>query len=82
MLKMPGMGGPVPRQFGGAGEPGDLLLQVEVEPSDVFQRNGNDVSVSRTIDFVDAILGRDLRCALVGSILEPSETLYYYSAGA
>ncbi|CAL8466525.1 g6061 [Coccomyxa elongata] len=61
MLKMPGMGGPVPRQFGGAGEPGDLLLQVEVEPSPIFQRDGNDVSVSRTIDFVDAILGRDLR---------------------
>ncbi|BDA41183.1 Chaperone protein DnaJ [Coccomyxa sp. Obi] len=61
MLKMPGMGGPVPRQFGGAGEPGDLLLQVEVEPSPIFQRDGNDVSVSRTIDFVDAILGSDLR---------------------
>lgn len=27
---MPGMGGPVPRQFGGAGEPGDLLLQVPI----------------------------------------------------
>ena len=62
MLKIPGMGGPVPRQFGGAGEPGDLLLQVEVEPSPIFQRDGNDVSVPRTIDFVDAILGRDLRC--------------------
>ncbi|KAK9916413.1 hypothetical protein WJX75_002286 [Coccomyxa subellipsoidea] len=61
MLKIPGMGGPVPRQFGGAGEPGDLLLQVEVEPSPIFQREGNDVSVSRSIDFTDAILGRDLR---------------------
>lgn len=63
MLKIPGMGGPVPRQFGGAGEPGDLLLQVEVEPSPIFQREGNDVSVSRSIDFTDAILGRDLRCS-------------------
>ncbi|EIE26272.1 DnaJ-domain-containing protein, partial [Coccomyxa subellipsoidea C-169] len=61
MLKVPGMGGPVPRQFGGAGEPGDLLLQVEVEPSPIFQREGNDVSVQRSIDFTDAILGRDLR---------------------
>ena len=27
MIKMPGMGGPPPRQFEGHGEPGDLLLQ-------------------------------------------------------
>ena len=27
-LKMPGLGGQVPREFGGHGEPGDLLLQV------------------------------------------------------
>jgi hypothetical protein len=27
MIRMPGLGGPPPRQFEGAGEPGDLLLQ-------------------------------------------------------
>jgi DnaJ-class molecular chaperone len=59
---MPGMGGQVPRQMGSAGEPGDLLLHVEVEPSPIFQREGNDVVVPRTIDFVDAILGAPLRC--------------------
>ena len=37
------------------------LLQVEVEPSPVFQRDGYDVVVPRTIDFTDAILGTNLR---------------------
>ena len=35
--------------------------QVEVEPSPIFQRDGYDVVVPRTIDFTDAILGTSLR---------------------
>lgn len=41
------------------------LLQVEVEPSPIFQRDGYDVVVPRTIDFTDAILGTTMRWAHV-----------------
>lgn len=41
-----------------------LPFQVDVEPSPIFQREGNDVIVPRTIDFVDAILGGPLRQAV------------------
>ncbi len=55
------MGGPIPSQFKGQGEPGDLLLEIEVEPSRLFRREGQDIVVSRDIDFTDAILGTPLR---------------------
>jgi molecular chaperone DnaJ len=61
-IRMPGMGGPVPKQFQGqGGDPGDLLLEIDVEPSRVFRREGQDIVVSRDIDFTDAILGIPLR---------------------
>ncbi len=56
------MGGPVPKQFQGqGGEPGDLLLEIDVEPSRIFRREGQDIVVTRDIDFTDAILGTPLR---------------------
>jgi DnaJ-class molecular chaperone len=36
---------------------------VEVEPSPIFQREGYDVVVPRSIDFTDAILGGTIRRA-------------------
>ena len=60
-MRMPGMGGPIPSQFKGQGEPGDLLLEIDVEPSRLFRREGQDIVVSRDIDFTDAILGTPLR---------------------
>ena len=60
-IRMPGLGGPVPRQFQGQGEPGDLLLEIDVESSRIFRREGQDIVVSRDIDFTDAILGAPLR---------------------
>ncbi len=61
-MRMPGMGGPVPKQFQGqGGEPGDLLLEIDVEPSRIFRREGQDIVVTRDIDFTDAILGTPLR---------------------
>ena len=51
-----------PSQFQGPGrEPGDLLLEIDVEPSRLFRREGQDIVVSRDIDFTDAILGTPLR---------------------
>ena len=57
------MGGPIPKQFQGQGEPGDLLLEIDVEPSRIFRREGQDIVVTRDIDFTDAILGTPLRQA-------------------
>ena len=70
------MGGPIPSQFKGQGEPGDLLLEIDVEPSRLFRREGQDIVVSRDIDFTDAILGTPLRsvagkmpsCGLIGRL--------------
>ena len=55
----------MPKQFQGqGGEPGDLLLEIDVEPSRIFRREGQDIVVTRDIDFTDAILGTPLRHVL------------------
>ena len=56
-----------------------IVAQVEVEPSPIFQRDGYDVVVPRTIDFTDAILGSTLRCLKVPHETQqgPPETVPY-----
>ncbi len=44
---------------GGAG-PGDLYVEVQVQPHDVFTRDGNNLYCEMPIDFVTASLGGDL----------------------
>lgn len=39
------------------GEPGDLYLIIHVEPSDVFERLGDDLLIEQKISFTQAILG-------------------------
>jgi curved DNA-binding protein len=40
-----------------SGEQGDLLLAVQVRPHEVFERNGQTLSVSVAVDVVTAVLG-------------------------
>lgn len=52
-IRLRGKGNPDP--YGG--EPGDLLLEVRVQDSDVFRRKGNDVYTTIRIPFTTAVLG-------------------------
>jgi DnaJ-class molecular chaperone len=52
-LRFPGQGHP-PH---GKGRPGDAYVEVEVRPSPVFRREGNDLLVDVPISFAEAILG-------------------------
>ena len=47
-LGQPGVGG---------GEPGDLLLEVHVQPHPKFERKGRDIHSKIRVDMVDAALG-------------------------
>ena len=65
-LSISGQGGPPPKGVKG-GQPGDLLVEVEVEPSRDFQRHGFDIITHASVDFVDAILGTTIRCAALAA---------------
>jgi curved DNA-binding protein len=39
------------------GQPGDLYLQVEILPDPLFQREGDDLYVEKTVKFTEAVLG-------------------------
>ncbi|MCX7821966.1 MAG: molecular chaperone DnaJ [Syntrophobacterales bacterium] len=43
------------------GQPGDLYVQVEVEPHDFFERDGTTLYVKVPIHFAEAILGADIQ---------------------
>lgn len=43
------------------GSPGSLMVEIEVQPHEVFQRDGLDVHVEAKVDFIDAILGANVR---------------------
>ncbi len=42
------------------GPPGDLFIQIEVEPHEIFERDGSTLYVKVPIHFVEAILGGDI----------------------
>lgn len=52
-IRLAGKGGP---GYNG-GPNGDLFLKVNIRPDATFKREGNDIYVDVTIDFVEAILG-------------------------
>ncbi|KAK9861886.1 hypothetical protein WJX84_010417 [Apatococcus fuscideae] len=43
------------------GPPGNLVVEIEVEPHPVFERDGLDVHIQAKVDFTDAILGGTIR---------------------
>ena len=53
VLRIKGRGGPSP----GGGEPGDLIIKVQVAPHPDFKREGNDLIVEKTFEVFDLILG-------------------------
>ncbi len=55
-LKLRGRGNVGPR----GGEPGDLIVRIEIEPHDQFDRNGDDLLIDLPITFSQAALGVEL----------------------
>jgi molecular chaperone DnaJ len=53
-LRVPGQGMPAPPQ---GGAPGDLYVDVELQPHEHFERDGLDLLTRATLSFVDASLG-------------------------
>jgi molecular chaperone DnaJ len=56
-MRMRGKGEPAPQ---GIGEPGDLFIELEVEPHDWFERSGSDLIMSLPIGFADLLLGTSI----------------------
>eukprot|EP00891_Asterochloris_glomerata_P007030 jgi/Astpho2/7030/Aster-01883 len=54
VLQVHGEGG-APRQQGGS--PGDLVVEVDVQPDPTFERVGDDLHVKLAVDFTDLALG-------------------------
>lgn len=63
----------------GGSKRGDTLLEVEVTPHPVFERQGADIHMWTTVGLADALLGGSIRCAalpLFSHVLhEGSETI-------
>ncbi|KAK9841760.1 hypothetical protein WJX81_001134 [Elliptochloris bilobata] len=55
-MRLAGQGMPAPKGVEDA-EPGDLLVDLMVAPSPVFERDGADLSTHVPVDFTDATLG-------------------------
>eukprot|EP00123_Amoebidium_parasiticum_P014209 comp22396_c0_seq1/m.33425 comp22396_c0_seq1/g.33425 ORF comp22396_c0_seq1/g.33425 comp22396_c0_seq1/m.33425 type:complete len:439 (-) comp22396_c0_seq1:61-1377(-) len=45
--------------------PGDVILQIQVQPSSEFEREGADITSRQVVDMVDAALGTESRAKLV-----------------
>ncbi len=52
------------------GPNGDLIIEVEVEKDQIFERDGNDIHIEREISFVDAALGCKLEVPTVYRTVE------------
>lgn len=55
-LRMNGEGDPGER----GGPPGDLYIQIQVKPHELFKRSGNDLTLELPITFVQAALGAEI----------------------
>lgn len=53
-LRMRGKGEPAPK---GVGEPGDLFIELEIEPHAWFERSGSDLIMSLPLGYADLLLG-------------------------
>ena len=56
-LRMRGKGEPAPR---GVGEPGDLFIELEIEPHRWFERTGSDLIMSLPLGYADLLLGTNV----------------------
>jgi molecular chaperone DnaJ len=56
-LRVPGQGLPGTSAEGRAGPPGDLFVDVELEPDERFERDGPDLATRVSLGIVDATLG-------------------------
>ncbi len=59
------------------GPNGDLVVEVNVKPHPIFQREGNDIHIQLPIDYVDAVLGTKISIPTVygdGDLIIPSGT--------
>jgi molecular chaperone DnaJ len=56
-MRMRGKGEPAPQ---GVGEPGDLFIELEVEPHAWFERSGSDLIMSLPVGFADLLLGTSI----------------------
>lgn len=64
-IRLPGKGAP----GSGGGPPGDLLVNVQVEPHPLFTRRGNDLHTKLPVSFTDAALGAKVQApTLNGSV--------------
>ncbi len=48
-------------EYGGQGNFGDLYIEIEVEDSEIFRREGNDLYLNLPITFVQAALGSEIK---------------------
>ena len=53
-MRMRGKGEPAPQ---GNGEPGDLFIELEIEPHEWFERSGSDLIMSLPLGYADLLLG-------------------------
>ncbi len=59
-LRVPGQGMPGPS----GAEPGDLYVDVEIEPHDDFERDGSDLITRESLSFLEAALGTEFEVVL------------------
>ena len=60
-VKMTGQGSPSPA----GGEPGDLYITIQIAKHPKFERKGNDLYSSETINFAQAIFGSEIEVATI-----------------
>jgi curved DNA-binding protein len=65
-IKLAGKGQPGTKN----GKPGDLYLQIQVSPHPLYERAGNDIRQSLTIDLFTAILGGDVQLSTLSGNLK------------
>lgn len=65
-IKLSGKGHPATKN----GKPGDLFLQIQVSPHPLYERVGNDIRQSLTIDLFTAVLGGDVQISTLGGNLK------------
>lgn len=66
MLTVRGKGAPAKRKDG---QPGNLLIGLQIASHPLFRRQGFDVHLDRSIDFVDAALGTQMRYGTLTRLL-------------
>lgn len=65
-IKLAGKGSPA----GKSGKPGDLYLVIQVAPNAQYERLGNDLRQSLTVDLFSAVLGGDIRLSTLAGTLK------------